>query len=121
MLGAVCVVGVCGDKIHLAQSSSIPGTGGDQGRGQLGHQCCLLWGSLELLFPDQLELSGSVWDECPSLSAGARQRCPCGMGTLQDQSLPLCTPVPGSAGVSEETMVGFGWSVLALGALLALQ
>lgn len=45
----------------------------------------------------------------------------------KDQSLPLCTPVPGSAGVSEpfvgaeETMVGFGLSVLAVGALLALQ
>lgn len=41
----------------------------------------------------------------------------------QDQSLPLCTPVPGATGVSEpfvgpqETMVGFGLSVLAVGAL----
>lgn len=45
-------------------------------------------------------LSGA---ECPSLSTGARQRCPCGMGTLpggQDQSLPLCTAVPGAAGCS---------------------
>lgn len=41
----------------------------------------------------------------------------------QDQSLSLCTPVPGVTGVSEpfvgpqETMVGFGLSVLAVGAL----
>lgn len=45
----------------------------------------------------------------------------------QDQSLPLCAPVAGSAGVSEpfvgpeETMLGFGLRVLAVGALLALQ
>lgn len=46
-------------------------------------------------------LSGA---ECLSLSTGGRQRCPCGVRTLpggQDQSLPLCTPVPGAEGVSE--------------------
>lgn len=61
MLGAVCVLLVCGDKIHLAQSSSIPGREDGQGRVQLAHQGWLPWGSLELMFADQLELGGSLW------------------------------------------------------------
>lgn len=129
MLGAVCAVGVWGqDPPGTVQLHPWESSGFDQGEGSAGSPV------------PQAAVSRSAGAEwvslglnVPPLALGPGRGVPVGWGHClvaaeeQDQSLPLCSPVAGSAGVSEpfvgpeETVVGFGLRVLAVGALLALQ
>lgn len=110
---------VCEDRIHLAPSLG-------EGMTRAGFSWVTTAGCSGAALSCCFQSAGAEW---VSLGLnGASRGVPVGWGHClvaaegQDQSLPLCTPVPGSAGVSEpfvgprETMGG-----LAVGALLALQ
>lgn len=139
MCSGLCVQLVCGEKVHLARCSPSlgeewvwPGKG-SAGSPALEQPSAAVFGSAGA---ERISQAGH-----PSLGTGARQAWPLGMGTLPGDcqgaaSAPsplhscdscwVCRSCAGSLGVSEpfigpeKTTVGFGLSVLAVGALLAI-
>ena len=138
----LCMPLVCGEKVHLARSSLIPGRGEGLTREGLG------WvtgaGCARAASRTSRSRAGLFGAGCPpwgGLKAGTWQGWPPEMGTLPGDcrgagSAPsplhsrgscwVCRSRAGSAGVPEpcvgpeKIVVGFGLSALALGALLAV-